>query len=459
MSDEKKDPQDAKAKKATPATKKAKPSADATQSQPSAQQKAAKDQLTSNQKKSTSQSTPDTRDNDYKSEQPHAIKKLPPADKATEQPPSGNAKANLFENKSMPRLDSKKTARKKRWLPTIAILLTLVTIGFVAWFGYQQYLMQHDWQQLETQLNQQIEQQASVNRTSQQTAQTGLQTASDNQRVLVQQTQLIEQLRQALTVTQERIRELSGRRNQDWMLAEAEYLIKLAEYKITLEKDKQTAIGLLKTADEKVMQIGDNSLIELRQAIAQDVANLQLVVAPDLGGIAVTLDSLADQVPSLNIVALDFESLKAAAEKKPTTSDEFSWQAMYQNFLQDFVEIKHHDDPRKPLMTPEQRGNLNANIQLALQQAQIAMFRGEQELYEASLQNAADWINEFFKLDQAATTLLKNIQSLKQTSINIDLPASLSSRKQIEAINQQRLYQWLESSRPTTDISNQPVEN
>ena len=363
----------------------------------------------------------------------------------------------IFNAKSMPRMDTKKRSGKRSWLPAIAIILALITIGFVAWSGYQQHLMQQDWQQLEADIDSQIKQQSATNLTSSQTAESGLKTASDNQRVIMQQTQLIQQLRQALTVTQERIRELSGRRNQDWMLAEAEYLIKLAEYKITLEKDKQSAIALLKTADEKVLAIGDNSLIELRQAIAQDTANLQLVVAPDISGISVNLDALGQQVPALSIIALEFAPLEAAAQSEITESDEFSWQGMYRNFLNDFVTIKDHSEPVKPLMTVEQRGNLDANILLALQQAQIAAVRGEQGLYETNLNNAINWIAEFFKQDQTAESLLENLNQLKLMRVNIDLPKALIAKQQIEAINQQRLYQWLESSNPASvETESQP---
>ena len=256
-------------------------------------------------------------------------------------------------------------------MPIVAILLALITIGLVSWSAYQQHLMQQDWASLENDLNQQIKQQSAVNQSANQTAQSGLSAATDNQRLLVQQAQLIQQLRQSLTVTQERIRELSGRRHQDWMLAEAEYLIKLAEYKITLEKDKITAIGLLKAADEKVLAIGDNSLIELRQALATDIANIQLVVAPDISGIAVQLEAIVQQIPELSILALEFEPIAKRASQESTESKEFSWQGVYEDFLDDFVTIKDHSQPVKPLMTLEQRGNLNANIQMALQQAQL----------------------------------------------------------------------------------------
>lgn len=380
-----------------------------------------------------------------------------PKSPSPEQKPAEKANKenkNLFTAKPAPRLAGPKPTKKSRLLPIIAILLALITITLVSWSSYQQHLIQKDWQELETGLNQQIKQQSAVNQSASQTAQSGLSAATDNQRMLVEQAQLIQQLRQSLTVTQERIRELSGRRHQDWMLAEAEYLIKLAEYKISLEKDKLTAIGLLKTADEKILAIGDNSLIELRQAIAQDIANIQLVVAPDVGGIAVQLEAIVQQIPELNIIALEFEPLADKEQSSKDESEEFSWEKLYKNFLDDFVEVKDHSQPVQPLMTLEQRGNLNANIQMALQQAQIALLRGEQNLYETNVDKASNWIKDFFKLDEPAQQILGSLEELRQNRVNIDLPKQLASKQAITAINQTRLYQWLQ-----TPSANQTLDN
>lgn len=389
------------------------------------------------------------------------LKKEPGSPSTSESNPKTTKKTqpdnkNLFNAKPAPRLAGPRKSSKSRLLPTVAILLALITIGLVGWSTYQQYLTQKDWQALETTLNQQLRQQNAVNQSATQTAQTGLSAATENQRLLVQQSQLIERLRQSLTVTQQRIRELSGRRHQDWMLAEAEYLIKLAEYKITLEQDKFTAIGLLKTADEKILEIGDNSLIELRQAIAQDIANIQLVVAPDISGLSVQLDAIVKQIPELSIVALELEPIVERTTQNPDESEEFNWQDIYYNFIDDFVTVKDHSQPVKPLMTPEQRGNLNANIQMALQQAQIALLRGEQSLYETNIDKANNWIKEFFKQDEIALRVLASLEELKQNRVNTDLPKQLRSKQAIIDINQTRLYQWLQT--PTSSVSDTGTE-
>lgn len=357
---------------------------------------------------------------------------------------------NLFNQKPAPKLDAPKTKSKSSYVTVFIILLVLIALIGVGWSAYQQWLMKKDWQTFEANLNEKLNQQATMSTQSNQTVKIVEQSANQNQTLIQQQTQLIQQLRQSLTATQSRIKELSGRRNQDWMLAEAEYLIKLAEFKITLENDKRSAIGLLKTADEKIMSIGDNSLIELREAIAQDIADLQLIIPVDVSGIAVQLDALSKQVPTLSIIALEFEPLAKEA-KQETESEDFSWTKLYQDFLNDFVVITEHGEPIKPLMSEKQRVAINANIQLAIQQAQIALFEGEQTIYELNLDNAINWVEKYFKLDESALALQNQLKQLRQINIVTDLPKKLLAKKTIEQINQERLYQWLESS---TNVKN-----
>jgi uncharacterized protein HemX len=372
-----------------------------------------------------------------------------PKMEATQSKKSGS-KENLFSAKPAPKLKAPKKRSKLRPLPYIAVILALMALAGIAWAAYNQYQMQQNFKQLKTDLKQQASAQTELNQSSSQTAQSSLQTAYGNQQIINQQSLLIQQLSQALTATQQKVRELSGRQKQDWLLAEAEYLIKLAQLKITLEKDKFTAIALLKTADQRILQTADNSLLELRQMIAQDITDLQLVTAPDLSGIASQLNAVSSQIPQLTLIALEFEPLNKLKNRTKPSSQGFNWKVAYENFLSDFVTIKDHSQPVKPLMSANQRGNLNSNIQLALQQAQIALLRGEQGLYQINLNNAIKWIGEFFQNNQAAQTILQTLTQVNGISINVQLPSELKAKQAIQAINQQRLYQWLENDLPKT---------
>ncbi len=362
-----------------------------------------------------------------------------------------------FDAPKMPKLNKpKKSGGAGSGRFWFMLLLVLIALAGAGWSSYQQYLAAQSWSKFEANMVSSTNQQNLQITQSQTRAENAIDATRLNQQTINAQAQQIAQLKDALTATQERVLELSGRQQQDWLLAEAEYLIKLAEYKITLEKDKNTAIGLLKTADQKVSEIADNRLLDLRQTIAQDVGNLQLVVAPDIGGITASLSALSDQVTTLDLKALAYEEVEPVIKELAEQDKSFTWNSIYQNFLKDFVTIKDHSEPVKPLMTPENRANLNANIQLALQKAQIALVRAEQQLFEQSLKQALNWVETFFVDNQASQTVVENLKQLMVQRVVIDMPKQLASKTAIQGINQQRLYNWLEAEQP---IENSLQEN
>ncbi len=349
----------------------------------------------------------------------------------------------LFGAKKAPKLSTRKSSSKLITFPLIASLLSVFALVAVGWTVYGQYQLQQQWELLQQSLKNQVAQQDRFLGNYKESIESSLQLAQANQRAIEQQARLSQQLEQLLTVTQQKVRALSGRQKQDWLLAEAEYLIKLAQLKISLEKDKVTAIALLKTADQRVLEIGDNSLLELRQQIAQDIVELELSSVPDVNGIASRLHAISNKILQLDLIALKFEPLQRNAERPISQSDEFSWSGFYRDFIDDFVTIKDHSEPAKPLMTVEQRANLNANIQLALQQSQIALVRGEQALYQINLNNAINWIGEFFQHNELSRVILTELAELSETLIDSQMPGELVSKQAIHRINQQRLYQWL----------------
>lgn len=351
----------------------------------------------------------------------------------------------VFNATVPPRMKPPQKAKKNVFFSLFLSLIFILLLASVGWFGYNQYLMQQAWPQLQSSLEKQLNQQKSLSQKNAETIELSTKHTADTQQIIQQQSQLIERLKQSLTATQQKVRKLSGRQQQDWLLAEAEYLIKMAQFKISLEKDKVTSMALLKTADQLILEMADNSLLELRQVIAQDIINLQLIVIPDIGGIASRLNAIAQQVTELDLIALEFVPISEKMRQSNNDSEAITWQNFYQIFLDDFIVIKEHSEVVTPLMTPEQRGNLNANIQLALQQAQIALVRGDNKLYQLHVGNAINWIKDFFGYNDTSQVVLNNLAELHKATISFPSETKLQSAQSIQDVNKQRLYQWLEN--------------
>ena len=51
--------------------------------------------------------------------------------------------------------------------------------------------------------------------------------------------------------------DVKGRRPNDWLLAEADYLVKLAGRKLFLEHDVESATQLMESADQRIASLND----------------------------------------------------------------------------------------------------------------------------------------------------------------------------------------------------------
>ena len=380
--------------------------------------------------------------------------------KSTKKPDSPSPD-ELFSAKPMPKMQSKK--QKNTWLiPGIIGLLVIVAILVSAWTYYQQTLFTQNWADQQTKIDQQLNQQSQMINQAKNSGETSIQAANQTQQQLTQLIAKNKQLQESLLSTQERIKALSGRQKQDWMLAEAAYLIKAAQLQLSLQKDKSTAIQLLKTADSRIIEIADNALLPIREAIAKDLSNLTLILDIDITGIALALDAINKQIPNLSLLALQFDPLEKSINttKEEETDEDFSFEKIYQSFLADFVVIKDHSEPVKPLMTSDQRINLNSNIQLAIQQAQIALLQGNETLYQLNIENAIKWTDEFFKNDEMGNQVIQQLNALKTKPIEIHYPNKLNAQQALTEISQQQLYRWLESSlsSPVPNIAKKILE-
>lgn len=65
---------------------------------------------------------------------------------------------------------------------------------------------------------------------------------------------------------------------KDWLMAETEYLIQLANHRLLLEKDVTTAIVALESADKRLAEISDPALLKVRNIIAKDIQDRKSVV-------------------------------------------------------------------------------------------------------------------------------------------------------------------------------------
>jgi uroporphyrin-3 C-methyltransferase len=241
-----------------------------------------------------------------------------------------------------------------------------------------------------------------------------------------------------------RIVDLSGRRPADWLLAEADYLVRIAGRKLWLENDVSTAMLMLQAADSRLEDIGDPSLFPVRKLIAEDIQALHQINPISINSIALALSGMLPQVNNLPLNALkipEIEDNKAANELSQNISD---WRTniskTWNSLVDDFIQIETSDKPVLPYLSTKQRWLITEQLKLALSQAKSAALDEQETLYLSALQQAIALLVEHFQLDDNNVKQFADaLQQLQNTDIAKDYPRQLQSANALKDIIDQRV--------------------
>lgn len=227
------------------------------------------------------------------------------------------------------------------------------------------------------------------------------------------------------------LNEKVGRTDSQWQVAEAEYLMRLANHRLALANDVPTALTALQQADEKLLSSGDLGLLRIREKLGQEITALKSVSVPDIAGIAATLQALAVQVPALKLGGTTLDrvepgegsSSEKSGERNLDTLLEDSWRG-----FRELVVIRKHDKPVSAMLPPSEQFFLYQNLQLQLESARLSLLRQENILYKSSLETAIEWVNAFFDAEDAQTIkLLANLRDLANKPLQAEMPAIAGS--------------------------------
>ena len=268
-----------------------------------------------------------------------------------------------------------------------------------------------------------------------------------------------------MSATQRQLLSVGGRHRNDWLLAEADYLVRIATNRLLLERDHQTALVLLVSADERIMLIDDPGLQPIREALSNDMAKLRLVKRADIAGLAIRISSLIPQLKLLPILAFQLpEETIEEIDNSASTPDQ-GWQQSLKNTFKElsvkWFEVRDHGRPVAPLMAPETEAILLTNMTLLLQTTQFAILRQHSELYQHSLQQLKEWSAEYFDIsDPVVIAFINEIDLLIATTVSVELPKTLESRLLIARQVEQQFQQTQQSQLPndTTELETASAE-
>ena len=327
-------------------------------------------------------------------------------------------------------------------LSLLAILIALGVGGAGYYFGQQQV---DEFQQKLTALEAQINNKTVVSAPAQDvkfdtTQLTQLESANKaTQDKIAQVEELINAKSHELVGLQSQINKVSAQANAqqptDWLFSEADFLLNNALRKLVLDNDVDTAVSLLKLADETLAKVNNSQSAAIRSAINQDLKQLLSVAGVDQNAVMQKLSQLANTVDELPVLDVNFGDDQNATKLSDSLSD---WaenaEKSATSFLNHFIRISpKHGADRKELLAPNQDIYLRENIRLRLQLAIMAVPRQQNELYKQSLEAVASWIRSYFDTNAEVTqSFLKSVDELSELSIYVDVPSQLQSLSMLD---------------------------
>lgn len=316
------------------------------------------------------------------------------------------------------------------WLAFLAFLLAAAALGVAGWQTWRD--------QIESELAENLtsaairDQSLALSDLRQQVADLRADGRAERRRI----EEKITALGARIETQQQHLDELTAIDRSDWELAEADYLLQLANQRLLLGGDTGTALQLFQAADDILRKIDDSGLLPVRAALAQDLAAVKAVPSVDIDGIYLAIAAAADQVAALPMIRPQElpATATAPATAAPVATD--SWSGRLGAGLEaalsklgELVQIRRRDEPYQPLVAPQYEAALRQNLALMFEQAEAALLAGNQRLYEASLEKAQSWVTTYFTLDEQATRAVTDtIAELKTREIRPPMPDASASR-------------------------------
>lgn len=326
---------------------------------------------------------------------------------------------------------AEKSENKVSKLAIVAIVIALgSTAAHYFWQQQQSQLltaqlsMQIESKNTTTSNQYQAQMQQALN-TQQQTFTSQLQQISDlvndtNAAKIIELKEMVEELE----------RKVKQRQPSDWLLHEAEYLVRVAARTLLLEHDTTAAISLLKNADARLADLNDPTFLPARKLVHEDIKSLELLPVLQTDEVVLTLMAMNNQIAMLPLAMVEVGT--EANINQELSSDINDWQAnlskTWQKFLDDFIRVRQRTGMIEPLVSPKQQQNLKQNLKLKIQLALWAASERKGDIYQKSLADLKQWFTEFFDIEEEKNQrFLQTITDLQTQRVSYEYPSELSS--------------------------------
>lgn len=307
-----------------------------------------------------------------------------------------------------------KQRRSIGWAPILASVAILVAAAA----GWQSWQAQQQQQALQDQIERLSEQ------LSQRPAQvsdqlTPISSTLDAQRQrMAQLDEQVQAWQASLQALAEQIAEVKPNPEQDWLTAQANGLLRLAEQRVLLANDIDGGLALMQQARDVVVRLDDPKFYAVLQAIDEEILALQSLttVAPE--HFVSQLQALIEQIGELPLTSV------AARQLEHQQATEQNWQS----WLRSLVVIRKFDQ-QAPTVAPQTW--VRAALRAQLEQAKALALLADKSGFDSQIEQINALLMEHVPESAARQAWQTQLQSLAEADMVITVPERLGQARNL----------------------------
>jgi len=221
-----------------------------------------------------------------------------------------------------------------------------------------------------------------------------------------------------------------GKTRGDWLIADAEYLLSVANERLHLIGDTHTTLEALEAADQRLRESGDTGVIKVREKIAEEISIIKNITAPDIIGIYVAIQSQQDHVDQLTLLLPFAGKAPVTAPKEKSNEDKG---------LLDALGVKYSEQPIEEILTAEEAKFIYEQLRVKLEMVQLALVQHNEVLFQSGLADAKKWVEQNFTKNAASSNFIADLDKFSAIKIHGDFPDISLSLKMLKDISKLRI--------------------
>lgn len=226
-----------------------------------------------------------------------------------------------------------------------------------------------------------------------------------------------------------KIQDLLNRTRGDWMIADAEYLLSVANQRLNLVGDVKTSLVALQAADERLRDSGNPGVFKVREEVAREINMLKELRPVDIVGVFSRIRILDDLVANLPVflphsgTVLEKTRNDEPGSKTEEISgvDEFLDSALED--LKGLVVVRRSDRKIDAVLQPEEVRIIRQELRLKLEMVRLALLERDSKFFLQNIEEIQSWLGAHFRPDAPETKKFKEeLESLRAVGLDIDYP-------------------------------------